>query len=155
MPKRKRSRSPNILSSTEEIKRACIELATVNGGPLSIIDDSGFQRLLSPLLRAVNAQKCAKISSATIQERIEAEVEGIRASIRNDLIGKLISLKVDAATLFNRRFLCISGHYFDAGMIQVRTLGIIEMTHKYTAEHFKAEIEKMLKKNLFIGDKLE
>lgn len=32
---------------------ACIELVSENGRPLSILEDSGFKKILNPLLKAI------------------------------------------------------------------------------------------------------
>ena len=35
------------------LKAACVELVTVNGRPLSLIEDSGFRKILDPLLQGL------------------------------------------------------------------------------------------------------
>lgn len=45
----------NIDSKT--IIDACIELVTVNGRPYSLMDDTGFKKILNPILNGVNSLK--------------------------------------------------------------------------------------------------
>lgn len=57
---------------------------------------------------------------------------------------RLISLKVDAATRHDRGFLGINIQFLENGVIHIRTLGIIELVQKHTAEYLQQVIMKVL-----------
>lgn len=61
------------------------------------------------------------------------------------LQSKFVSLKVDAATRLDRGFLGINVQFLEAGIIHMRTLGIIELTERHSSEYLQETIEKVLK----------
>ncbi|XP_065318845.1 uncharacterized protein LOC135926842 [Gordionus sp. m RMFG-2023] len=75
-----------------------LELVTVNGRPLSIIEDSGFQRIINPLLSGLNLV----INKENLSRTINKTAQSIRDKISREVEGKLISLKVDAVQRLDR-----------------------------------------------------
>lgn len=54
------------LEITEDIiMNSCVELVTRNGRPFRLIDDSGFRKIIDPLLKALNAKRA--ITAETVK----------------------------------------------------------------------------------------
>lgn len=89
----KKKPKPLVVSLTfEEIKEGCLDMTTVNGRPFAAINDSGFRRILDPLLKACGPD--AKITSRNILDDVGLSAHKTRKQISDELEGKLISLKV-------------------------------------------------------------
>lgn len=125
------------------IKLACLELITVNGRPLAMLDDSGFQKLIKPLMNAVN--KNSAINSENIRKMIVPSCMILRKQIMEEVKGKLISIKVDAATRLNRSFLGINVQYMMDGVISLRTLACRELYESHTGVYLMEVILEVLK----------
>lgn len=69
----------------------------------------------------------------------------IREKLRKELKGKLLALKVDAATRHNRSILGINVQFVANGKIQIRTLAMIELTESHTAENLLDTILDVLR----------
>ncbi|KAF2904456.1 hypothetical protein ILUMI_01717 [Ignelater luminosus] len=95
----------NIKISTSEklLTNACIELVTVNGRPFSIMDDSGFGKIIEPIIKGLGMK--TGLSSERIKSLMSNEAQLIRKNISDCVKDKLISLKVDAVTRLDRSFL--------------------------------------------------
>lgn len=57
--------SIKVMIDTKTIINACVELVTVNGRPYSLMDDTGFKKLLEPVLNGL--KKNITINSNTIK----------------------------------------------------------------------------------------
>ena len=73
-----------VAINQEIIKKGCLEIVTVNGRPFSSLKDSGFSKILTPIIAAFDADK-PKISPRSMKENVIAEAERIRQKIKKDL----------------------------------------------------------------------
>ena len=91
-----------------DVMGACMKLVTIHGRPLSLIDDEAFRSIvaMTPQKEIIYAHK--------VRDRIRAESDIIRQSIQEEIKGKLISLKVDAATCMGRSFLGLNIQFIKA-----------------------------------------
>ncbi|XP_065321217.1 uncharacterized protein LOC135928689 [Gordionus sp. m RMFG-2023] len=119
-----------------------LELVTVNGRPLSIIEDSGFQRIINPLLAGLNLV----INKENLSRTINKTAQSIRDKISREVEGKLISLKVDAVQRLDRSILGVNIQFISKSIINLRTLGIVELKERCTEEYIKENIFKTLLK---------
>jgi len=114
---------------------ACIELTTVNGRPFSMLEDSGFQTILNPILKALGENQ--SINRHNIIQHISEAAN----SIRNEIIcltkNKLISLKIDGVTRKERSILGINVQLMVDDKLVVKTLAMVELFEKQTAENLK------------------
>lgn len=83
---------------------------------------SNFERILkNPVV----------ISSKSIRNLIEPSMKTIKNKIIKEIKGKLLFVKVDAATRMNRSFLGINVQFIKDGIINMRTLSVYELTGAY------------------------
>lgn len=124
------------------IKSACLEMITVNGRPFTSLEDSGFQKIMKPLMAAVNTNNA--INSQNIKKMIIPLCEDLRTQIKEEVQGKMISIKVDAATRLNRSFLGVNIQFMKEDTICLRTLACRELYESHTGAYLKKVILEVL-----------
>lgn len=85
------------------------------------------------------------INSRNIHEGVHTKAFKIREKLQIQLKGKLLALKVDAATRHDRSILGINVQFVDKGRIQIRTLAMVELNEAHTAENLKGTILDVLR----------
>lgn len=87
-----------------EIVKSCVELTTINGRPLGLVEDSGFKRLMQPIIRAINQKTLSRITlnRDTMIEKAEMELMSIKNLIKEETENRMISLLIDSATKHDR-----------------------------------------------------
>lgn len=121
----------------------CIELVSINGRPLSLIEDSGFRRIIDPILAGLKSDLA--ISCDSVRRNVKLRALEVRNSITKELNGKFLSLKVDAASRLNRSLLGINVQYIKDGTIILRTLAVKDLLVRHTAENLKLSILETLR----------
>ena len=71
------------------LKNACLELVTINDHSFRLMDDSGFRKILSPLLEGMLAK--FTVNAETIREKIGEKANDVRYRIKLEVEGKLVS----------------------------------------------------------------
>jgi hypothetical protein len=131
--------SKSKLPTAEELKDACVEMTTVNGRPFQILNDSGFRRLLDPLI--AHAQAVAKkkitINDKNHKKRVQDKAATVRAKMTEKLKNRMICVKVDAATRMGRSILGVNAQFIEHGKVIVFTLAMKEMFSRHTAENLR------------------
>ncbi|XP_064475529.1 zinc finger BED domain-containing protein 4-like [Ornithodoros turicata] len=90
----------------EEILRACVELCTVNGRPFALMEDSGFRRLLDPLLHGTRSKMT--INAENIRTEVAKRADDMREEIRREVKGMMVPLKADCVTRMDRSILVLA-----------------------------------------------
>ena len=127
------------------VKQACLELVTVNGRPFKIIDDSGFRKVLDPLLKALCKNGCQLcINAENICEEIHTLADNLRKKIKNEVLGKFLSLKIDIATRIDRAILGVNLQFIKNGKLTLRTIAMKELVQRHTAEYIKRTVVEIL-----------
>lgn len=139
----------NIDISASQIMSGILEMITVNDRPLSIVNDSGFIKLMSPLTEAINRQGFQRdnliINMQNMHTQISIEAGKIRSQITEDVVNRLISLKLDCVTGHNCYILGVHIQYVKDCKIIIRTLGILPLKKTYTGESLAEEIINVIK----------
>ena len=93
-----------ITSFTEEnLITGCVELVTANGRPFSYLNNSGFQRIISPFFQS--SEQIRAISAESIRNCVPDEARSIRELLQQEFKGKVLSIKVDSAKRHGRSLL--------------------------------------------------
>lgn len=116
--------------------KACVKLATINAMPFNFFDYEAFRDIVNPIQDALGI----KINSHNIPSLIENTSDEIRQLIINEISGKLINLKIDAATRCGRSILGVNIQFMNGSKLKIRSLGMIELTKKHTSENLKEEL---------------
>lgn len=134
----------NINITKEKLKLACLELVTVNGRPFSIIEDSGFRKIIDPIIEGISKKERITINKNNIRDMVAPSAKQCKENIIQDVRNRMISLKVDAATRIGRSFLGINIQFIKDGTIHLRTLAVRELKEKHTAIYLKSVILEVL-----------
>lgn len=130
--------------TSQNLKLACLELVTVNGRPFTLIEDSGFRKIINPIIEAISKKDKISINSSNIRDMVAPSAQECKNDIINDVKNRMVSLKVDAATRIGRSFLGINVQFMKSGSINLRTLAVRELKESHTAAYIKTVILEVL-----------
>lgn len=133
----------SIMITPDKLKEACLELITVNGRPFSILEDSGFKKIVNSITDGYKNERII-VNKENIRKMIEPTAEKCKEKIMKEVKNKMISLKVDAASRMNRSFLGINIQFLTDDRITLRTLAVRELKESHTAEYLKTVIIEVL-----------
>lgn len=51
----KKLKTIHVKLDLEEVEDACVDMVTINGRPFTALDDSGFRRILDPVIEALGS----------------------------------------------------------------------------------------------------
>jgi len=123
---------------------ACVELVTINGRPFTLIEDSGFKKLLEPILEGFN--DTFSINSQNIRNQISPTAQKVRQEITNIVKNRLLSLKMDCVTRHDRSILGVNIQIIHDDALILKTLAMVELKIKHTGENLKNEVFSILKR---------
>lgn len=132
----------NLPLYAENIKKGCVEMIVINCRPLSIFTDSGFRKIIQPILDASNATFV--INEDSIKNFIFQQSEAVRDKIRCCIRGKIISIKLDSMTRSKRTIIAVNIQYIDCSKICVHTLSTFELDESHNSEYLCSKIIEVL-----------
>jgi bifunctional polynucleotide phosphatase/kinase len=133
-----KKRRLSIEITERQVVNACVEMVTVNGRPFKALSDSGFRKILDPILKGFGGT--FTISPENIRDKVEGKAKEIRDQIKKDVKNRFVSVKMDCATRLDRALLGINPQFNKKGKIQLYTLAIIEVKKSHTAVNFKQNL---------------
>lgn len=125
----------------ETLTKACVKMTTVHGLPFQSIEYAGFKEIIHPIEEALGIT----INSSNIHQYITKCSDKIKQIIINEVANKIVCLKIDSATKYDRSVLGVNLQYLVGPKIVIRTLAMIEVTKQHTAGNLKVEILNVLK----------
>lgn len=129
--------------TVDKVKDACVELVTVNGRPFAMLEDSGFRKLIDPILEGLGNK--LQINRQNMQEEVMKRAHTSREELSNILQNRLISLKVDSATRLDRSVLGINLQFIEDEHVVTKTLAMREMFERSTSSNLCNIIINVLK----------
>jgi hypothetical protein len=139
--KKQEQKTVSIKTSVAELNEICLELVTKNGRPFSMIHDSGMLKLLKPLYDSFGESPPNHVNLGI---QIAEKAEKLRTYLRLDMKDRLISLKMDVASRFDRGFLGVSVQYEKNGQIETRPIGLVELLASHTSEYLANEVFELM-----------
>ena len=113
------SKTIQVKMNEKTQENAYLELVTINGRPFKLMDDSGFRKILNPLLEGVRAK--FTVNAENILEKIREKANNVRYRKKLEVEGKRVSLKADVAKYRDRSILGVNLQFISDGKIQLRT----------------------------------
>lgn len=124
-----------------EIWNACVELVTVHGLPLSVVEFPAFQRILKPYVTSLKLKGIDLIINRhNIRDRIAQRAQEIRQLIELEAKHKILTLLVDIASRYNRSVLGVNVAFMKDDTICFRTIGMHVLKYSQTAANIKSKI---------------
>ncbi|KAF0721881.1 zinc finger BED domain-containing protein RICESLEEPER 1-like isoform X1 [Aphis craccivora] len=131
-----------IRMDKEVLLKACAELVTVNGRPLTIFKDCGMQKILKPITQVIGDN--FTINPQNIRIHIMDEAEKIINTIKKDTNNRLVSLKMDCVSRLNRGIIGINIQYQINNKLVIRTLAMSNLEERHTSDYLKSVVLKVL-----------
>ena len=119
----------------EQLKSSCVELCTKNGRPFKLLEDSGFKKIVDPILRGLQVPHTMNASNIAIA--IDKFANQYREQIKLEMKNKMLSIKLDIATKMNRSMLGVNVQYIYQSKLCLRTLAVKEMKFSHTSFYIR------------------
>lgn len=132
---------PNLKISMNvaTINRACVKLIAIDSMPIRILNSEGFREIVDPICNALGVT----VNSHNFLIKLDFVGKKTREIISGELKNRIFCMKIDSATRHGRSVLGINAQFID-NSIQIRTLGMVELTERHTSQYLKSEVEKIL-----------
>lgn len=124
------------------LKSALVEMITKNGRPLCIVEDSGFRKIIDPILDGFASS--ITINRFNIRELIKHEANMLRQTISRKLENKIISIKIDGASKMDRSVLGINVQILEDNRIKIITLAMTDIKTRSTSENLNELLKNVL-----------
>lgn len=133
--------------SSDYIHNACVEMVTINGRPFACLNDSGFLKIIDPLLNFIEKKHGNKIyvTKDIIKVQMQKICDRIRQYIQNETKDSLVSVMIDTATKSARAILGVNIQYIIDGRLVVRTLKMLHLTESHTGKYLARAVVDTLK----------
>ncbi|XP_065315604.1 uncharacterized protein LOC135930930 [Gordionus sp. m RMFG-2023] len=138
----KTSQTIKIVMSKSKVYESVVGLIAINNLPINLVTYESFKLLLDPIVQSLNMT----LNKHIVNDKIKYAASEIRCLIMQQVKNKLISLKIDTATRFQKSVLGVNAQFIIDDKIEIRTLGMLEIVKAHTASNLKEEIENLLKK---------
>ncbi|XP_055525420.1 uncharacterized protein LOC129718564 [Wyeomyia smithii] len=141
-PKKRRAIAKRPIAIDRQLfLEAILKLVCFHNMPLFSLDWDGFKLLLNPISESLNF----KVNRVNIKDYLATAADRVRQAIRNEMRGRLVSLKIDSASRHDRSVLGINVQYSQSDEVVIRTLAMLEVTERQTAVFLKNKILDVLK----------
>lgn len=127
-------------SNTDKLLEECVNLITIHGRPFNFINDVAFQNII----QMIPSTSTHKISSTEVRNAVIMKVKLVREQLNKKLKGRLLSLKIHAATCMDRSFVEINFQYINGPKIFLNTLVVKEVYGRHTAINIKDLLHNVL-----------
>ena len=126
----------------ETVKRALVNLLTVDGRPFSMINDIGFRMIINPILSALNM--CVNLEK--LNSFINEEYDKVKLCLEFDLKGKLLPIKMDIVKKRDRSVLGVNVQFVKNDELIIKTLAMKDLTERHTGNYTLNVLKEILNK---------
>lgn len=132
-----------------DLRKALVELCSVNDRPFSIIEDTAFQRILE-IACISNSENLDEQDMLNVFNKNQLKMDlraaylHIKSVIKSEVKGILISLMVDIRSKRGKSVLGMQIQYMQDDKIKVRTIGMVRMLRPHTGVYIAKLIEEKL-----------
>ncbi|CAH1733108.1 unnamed protein product [Aphis gossypii] len=131
----------NVSIKRRAVIDGCIEMVTINGRPLKILEDSGFRKIVDPIFRSLGFTMNADV----VRNHICNRASLVRKAITEQMKKKFFCIKMDTATRLGRTILGINVQFIYEGKIIIRNLATTEV-YQTTSINLKCILLKTLER---------
>ena len=126
-----RKKKVSVEIDCETVKRALVNLLTVDGRPFSMINDIGFRMIINPILSALNM--CVNLEK--LNSFINEEYDKVKLCLEFDLKGKLLPIKMDIVKKRDRSVLGVNVQFVKNDELIIKTLAMKDLTERHTGNY--------------------
>lgn len=96
-----------------------MKMVAYHNMPLSFVEWQGFRLIFEPIAESVGMT----LNRVNIKDHLSILASATRNALKEEMSGRLICLKIDSASRFNRHVLGINAQYVFNDKVVIRTLG--------------------------------
>lgn len=138
--------------SALEMKFAAIELVTVNGQPFSLLEASAIRRFGKDTLQQLREKGFyVNLNRRTISKEIDEISNEIIDIIKEEIKDRPFCLLLDTCTKGTLSVLSMNAQYMIDDELIVRSLGVIELTHRHTAALIARTVKNYIEQNFGVS----
>lgn len=128
--------------TAKDLVEACTDLVTINGRPFEILEDSGFKKIINPIIKGLD--NTVIINTKTIRGEVIKRAKSVINDIKSLVNNRLICLKLDCVTRKDRSILVINIQIALHNSITtaIQTLSTIELSEQHTTFHLQQKVSK-------------
>ena len=126
--------------TASQFQEIVTDMVTIDGRPLSIIHDSWFTKVFTPIAKQLKITT----NDASVRSLLDDKYQYLKNIIINDVKKKMIAVKIDSATIFDRNILGINIQYYCNEKIVVKTIAMKELLHSCTSTYINSMLNESL-----------
>lgn len=127
----------------------CVSIVALNGRPFTALTDVGFQNIVSSKLDkfhvAGHPLDLKSSSQPEVHQHLHQTAVKVRECIKKEVKNRPLSILLDIGTRQKRSMLGISVQFIKNSAVQVRSIGMIELTNRHTAANLAMVVKDCLK----------
>lgn len=128
----------------------CVSIVGLDGRPFAALSDHGFQEIISNKISKIQKAGLSIDLKSSNQPDVHAHMHSIsqkmRDAIKIEVKNRPISILLDIGTRQRRSFLGISIQFIAGSDVQIRSIGVIELTKRHTAANLAEYVKECLSK---------
>lgn len=126
----------------------CAELVTKNGRPFSLLKDSGLGRIAKETTDLLKTGGCNinlnDGNAPEVKKYVKELAQKVRAQIKEEVVGKYLSVMLDIVSKNNHSILGIHIQFVVNGILEVRCIGMCQLTRRHKAAYILDVLKKCL-----------
>lgn len=128
--------------TAKDLVEACTDLVTINGRPFELLEDSGFKKIINPIIKGLD--NTVIINTKTIRGEVIKRAKSVINDIKSLVNNRLICLKLDCVTRKDRSILVINIQIALHNSITttIRTLSTVELSEQHTTFYLQQKVSK-------------
>lgn len=131
-----------IQMNKEMVHQCAVEAVTVNGLPLSVFENSGISKLMSPILSKLGISLNQRATRLLVLEAYDKKIQ----ELKNEFLDRMVCVKTDLCSRRGRHFLGVNFQTVINGNLRVVTAAVKEMTERATGAEIRDTLVTCLKK---------
>lgn len=134
------------------MKFAAVELVTVNGQPFSLLEASAIRQFGKDTLQQLRQKGFyVNLNRRTISNEIDQISQEIINIIKDEMKDRPFCLLLDTCTKGTLSVLSMNAQYMIDDELIVRSLGVIELTHRHTAALIARTVKNYIEANFAVS----
>lgn len=127
----------------------CVSIIALGGRPITFLSDIGFQNIIAGKLKKFQAAGCSLDLKSSHQPEVHRHLsetaQKVREAIKKEVKNRPVSILLDVGNRHDRAMLGISVQFIVNSRVNVRSIGVIELTQRHTAANLAEVVKRCLK----------
>lgn len=132
------------------VRMSLVELCTVNGRPLAIVEDSGMKKMLDCITETQlqSSQRLNLIRIRPTKGELKSDIyeaaRQVKEIITKEVHNKMVSLMIDIVTKRSKSILGVAIQFVQNDKITIRFIGMVRMSESHTGTYIAKLVNQVL-----------